>query len=375
MRKILLRIALCATTVLSMNSCDYFYDNSTPSIDTSPSTPATLSLDDCQSTMNEAYQRFHEVLRDQIFGNGLFYTLDAAGSDIERHGGEQNPGRLKAETFYNGGNSDVVSTFSVLQDLGTADNKTAFALLYNIIQMTNILTDGITPEMMTDERVGKHFAEIYGQALCMKATCYRELIKYYGDVMAVFTLNDEPAAFTSRLDIYDRLIEDLNVAKELCQEKNFLDKTTFTKQYAYALLGRIALEAASYQIYRLDVTNASRLEKHPEYSDINNATYARPTNYKSYYDIAYDAFKYVAENPGNCIGRMKTLQTSLSLKTRMCRVHLRQVIVSVPISSAVLLPVPTNTGYVSRMVRPESIQPSTMAYSTPKTSVVTSHAL
>ena len=99
-------------------------------------------------------------------------------------------------------------------------------------------------------------------------------------------------------DIYDKLIADLNVAKELCPELTPLNKTKFTKQYAYALLGRIALEAASYQTYRLDVTDASRLEKHPEYSDINNATYARPTNYKSYYDIAYDALKYVAENPG-----------------------------------------------------------------------------
>ena len=296
MRNKILGIALCTTAVLSLNSCGDYLETNSPSTVTAQL--ATSSIDGCQTTMDGAYANFHAALRDQIFGNGLFYTLDAAGSDIERHGGEQNTGRLKAETFYNGGASDVISTFTVLQDLGTADDKTAFALLYGIIPTMNVLTDGITDEMMQDEKYGEQYAEIYGQALCMKATCYRELIKYYGDVMYVFSLNDVPTNFTSRIDIYDKLIKDLNVAKELCPELTPLNKTKFTKQYAYALLGRIAMEAASYQTYRLDVTDASRLEKHPDYTDINNATYARPTNYKSYYDIAYDAFKYVAENPG-----------------------------------------------------------------------------
>ena len=296
MRNKLLGIALCTTAVLSLNSCGDYLETNSPSTVTAQL--ATSSIDGCQTTMDGAYENFHQALRDQIFANGLFYALDAAGSDIERHGGEQHTGRLKAETFYNGGAADVISSFTVLQDLGTADNKTAFALLYGIIPTMNVLTDGITEEMMLDEKYGKRFSEIYGQALCMKATCYRELIKYYGDVMYVFTLDDIPTSFTSRLDIYDKLIEDLMVAKELCPEITTGNKTRFTKQYAYALLGRIAMEAGSYQTYRLDVTDASRLEKHPEYTDVNNATYARPTNYKSYYDIAYEAFKYVAENPG-----------------------------------------------------------------------------
>ena len=292
----ILDVALFIIAVLSLNSCGNYLETSSPSTVTAQL--VTSSVDGCKTTMEGAYASFHQVLRDQVFGNGLFYVMDAAGSDIERHGGERHTGRLKAETFYNGGASDIISTFTVLQDLGTADNKTAFALLYAIIPTMNVLTDGITSEMMADVKHGKTFSEIYGQALCMKATCYRELIKYYGDVMYIFSLDDIPNGFTSRLDIYDKLIADLNVAKNLCPEITDANKTRFTKQYAYALLGRIALEAAGYQTYRLDVTDVSRLEKHPEYTDVYNATYARPKNYKSYYDIAYDAFKFVAENPG-----------------------------------------------------------------------------
>ena len=282
-----------------MSSCSDYLETSSPS--TVTASLAVSSVDGCQTTLDGAYNNFHVALRDQIFGNNLFYTMDAAGSDIERHGGEQAVGRLKLETFYNGGAQDIISTFTILGDIGTSDDKTAYALLYGIIPTMNLLTDGITEEMLADPVDGKAFGEIYGQAVCMKATCYRELIKYYGDVFAVFSLQDNPTEFSSRLDIYDKVIAELLAAKDLCPELDATNKNKFTKQYAYALLGRIAMEAAGYQTYRLDVTDASKLERHPDYTDAYNAAYARPVNYKAYYDIAYEAFKWVAENSAGAV--------------------------------------------------------------------------
>ncbi len=295
MRNKILGVALCTAGLLAWSSCSDYLETSSPSTITAE--VATSSLDGCQSILDGAYTSFHVALRDQIFANGLFYTLDAAGSDIERHGGEQNVGRLKAETFYNGGASEIISTFTVKTDLNTADEKTAFSLLNSIVTTMNILTDGITDEKMNGAD-GSSYKEIYGQAVCMKATCYRELIKYYGDVFGVFSLSDKPDAFTSRLDIYDKVFAELNKAKDMLPELTSENKTRFTKQYAYTLLGRMAMEAAGYQTYRLDITDASRLERHPDFTDVNNAAYARPTNYKSYYDMAYDAFKFVATSPG-----------------------------------------------------------------------------
>ena len=265
MRNKVLGIALCTAGLFSMSSCGDYLETSSSSTITADL--ATSSIDGCQTTLDGAYNDFHIALRDQIFANGLFYALDAAGSDIERHGGEQNVGRLAAETFYNGGSSDVISSFTVKTDLNTADEKTAFYLLYKLITTSNVLTDGITEELMNDEKDGAKYKSIYAQAVCM-------------------------------LDVYDKLIEDLNAVKDMCPELTSANKTQFTRQYAYALLGRIAMEAGSYQTYRLDVTDASRLERHPDYSDAYDAAYARPTNYKSYYDKAYEAFKWVAENPG-----------------------------------------------------------------------------
>ena len=106
MRNKILSIALCTAGMIAVSSCSDYLETSSPSTITSE--VAAASLSGCQTTLDGAYTNFHAVLRDQIFANGLFYTLDAAGSDIERHGGEQNVGRLRAETFYNGGNSDAV---------------------------------------------------------------------------------------------------------------------------------------------------------------------------------------------------------------------------------------------------------------------------
>ena len=148
------------------------------------------------------------------------------------------------------------------------------------------------------------------------------------------------------------------------------------------------MEAGSYQTYRLDVTPASRLEKHPDYTDVNDATYARPTDYKSYYDIAYEAFKYVAENPGAAkfdANDYSTFFTQLhapdgsvadesifedenvqgSSTTGNCER---------PMLSAVPLPVLTSSVYVSHTVRLVSTPPSTMACLIPKTYVATSLA-
>ena len=296
MNKKIFGVALCTIGLMAMSSCSDYLETSSPSTITAQM--ATSSLDGCQTTLDGTYTQFHVTLRDQIFANGLFYALDAAGSDIERHGGEQNVGRLKAETFYNGGANDVISTFSVKTDLNTADENTAFKQLYGIITTINMLTDGIDEAKMNDEKNGAQYKSIYAQAVCMKATCYRELIKYYGDVFSVFTLNDVATSFTSRLDIYDKVIAELDKAKDMLPELATDNKNHFTKQYAYALLGRVAMEAGSYQTYRLDITDASRLQRHPDYTDMYNAAYARPVNYKSYYDKAYEALKWVAEHPG-----------------------------------------------------------------------------
>lgn len=294
MKNIYLGLAFCSVGLFTTTSCSDYLNTDSPSTVTVD--VVMSSYDNCRSAMDGAYTSFHDVLLNQVFGAGLFYALDAAGSDIERHPGDVQPPRWEPESFYNGGNSATIAAYNPIT-YGKEAPSSACALLYSIISTTNILTDGITEEQLNGDK-GADYHRVFAEAICMKATCYRELIKYYGDVPFMSTTNDLADHFTSRIEIYDAMITALKDNVDYLAEITATNKTTFTKQYGYALIGRLALEAAGYQTYRLDVTDASRLEKHPDYTDAQSATYARPTNYKSYYDIAYDAFKYVAENPG-----------------------------------------------------------------------------
>ena len=97
--------------------------------------------------MDGAYTNFHNVLVSHLFGNGMFYAGDAAGSDIERHGGERAANRIPYETFYFGGDADTRSNYNSATEFKEAPDD-AFAQLYAIISSTNAVINGVTEEQM-----------------------------------------------------------------------------------------------------------------------------------------------------------------------------------------------------------------------------------
>jgi len=295
MKNKILGVALCTAGMFAVSSCSDYLETSSPSTVTESSMMA--SYDDCRSTMDGTYSNLHSVLRDKIFGNGMFYAGDVAGSDIERHGGERAVNRVIYETFYKGGDASTLASYNSAAEFKESPED-AFSMLYVPILSTNLIINN-TEGKFDDPKNGAGFKQIYGEAVCMRATCYRELIKYYGDVPGIFSSQDG-TGLVSRLDIYDHIISDLQKVTEgkYLADATKANKGKFSLQYAYAVLGRIAMERASYQTFRLDITDASRLKKHPDYTDNQNVSYARAKDYQKYYDIAYDAFKYVAENPG-----------------------------------------------------------------------------
>ena len=58
------------------------------------------------------------------------------------------------------------------------------------------------------------WTQLYGEALTMKAFCYFDLVKHYGDVPYGYENNNvEDYSLTSRFEIYDNLIEILKEAE------------------------------------------------------------------------------------------------------------------------------------------------------------------
>ncbi|NDW12982.1 RagB/SusD family nutrient uptake outer membrane protein [Bacteroides sp. 214] len=101
---------------------------------------------------------------------------------------------------------------------------------------------------------------LLGEALAIRAFCYYNLIRIYGDVPAVFKpletmdANDENTFYPKRSprdEIYDQIIGDLQKSVQFIpwfSESGFGTHERISKQAAYALLARVALYAGGYSL-------------------------------------------------------------------------------------------------------------------------------
>ena len=146
------------------------------------------------------------------------------------------------------------------------------------------------------------WTQLYGEALTMKAFCYFDLVKHYGDVPYGYENNNvEDYSLTSRFEIYDNLIEILKEAEALMYPlgEGGITAERFSKGFADALLGQIALYSGGYQTIRTDVPGL--------YGDVQFTTkgkeelgcvYARRNDYLDYYKIAEKYFQAALNNKG-----------------------------------------------------------------------------
>lgn len=139
---------------------------------------------------------------------------------------------------------------------------------YRIIESTNIAISQLNKMAETDKRNA-----LLGEAKAIRAFCYYNLIRIYGDVPAVWTPleemdpNDENTFYPKRSPrdtIYDHIISDLQTAIEDIPWKSESGYPTYerlTKQGAYALLARIALYAGGYSLrWDLETNNRSTMQ-------------------------------------------------------------------------------------------------------------------
>lgn len=144
MKKKLLYIALCATGVLAgTTSCSDYLDTSSRS--TVDAGFVFSNMTTAHAAMDGAYEEFRGFLNSGVFGDGLFYSNDIAGSDIERHPEpfKNQPGRHYPETFYqNGTYTSQYGLLSYLKEDGI------YADAFTVISKANAVISGIE---QTDE--------------------------------------------------------------------------------------------------------------------------------------------------------------------------------------------------------------------------------
>lgn len=145
---------------------------------------------------------------------------------------------------------------------------TIFKEQYRIIESTNV---GIR-ELNNLPETSKRNA-LLGELLAIRAFCYHNLIRIYGDVPSVFQpledmdKNDENTFYPKRSPrdgIYDRIIADLQQAVDYLpwySESGYNTPERLSKQGAYALLARVALYAGGYSLrWNLETNDPATLQ-------------------------------------------------------------------------------------------------------------------
>lgn len=177
---------------------------------------------------------------------------------------------------------------------------TIFKEGYRIIEATNLAIFKLNKMADTSKRNA-----LLGEVLSIRAFCYLNLIRIYGDVPAVWTPmeeqdpNDESTFYpkrSSRDGIYDQIISDLRQATEWVpwfKESGYATAERLSKQGVYALLARTALYAGGYSL-RWDLeTNDPATMKMARIGD--------ETRVRELYQIASDACKAVIDKNENSL--------------------------------------------------------------------------
>lgn len=139
---------------------------------------------------------------------------------------------------------------------------------YRIIEATNIAISNLSKMPETEKR-----NQLLGEAICIRAFCYLNLIRIYGDVPAVYTPLEEMdpnyentfyPKRSSRDEIYDKVISEVQSVIDWLpwfEESDYQTPERITKQGAYALLARLTLYAGGYSLrWNLETNDPATLK-------------------------------------------------------------------------------------------------------------------
>ena len=303
MKNKILSLALCAMGMGALTSCSDYLETS--SLSNADGDFVFSNMTTARAAMDGAYGEWHGAISSHIFGDGLYYAFDIAGSDIMRHPEKytNQPLRHIPEAFYVNG-TECASYDAV--GYGKEAPNNAYSVLFAVLGKANAITSAIESKAEFDAAIAAgtttELTQLYGEAVALRATVYRELIKYYGDVPFQKVMGQAANGLAPRDSIYDIIIEDLKKVEPLMNPVG-ADKRYFSQTYVDALIGRLALEAGGYQTRRGDMKyvdgkgNALTFEKIG--TENNGATYGRRSDWQTLYQTAKEYFQKAIDHAGS----------------------------------------------------------------------------
>lgn len=263
------------------------------------------------------------------FGEGSFYHYVISSSDIETQGESYSaqPWRWVPSYFYGYTNGNLSKqgpgTYGLYEN---GMMSSTWSDLFNVIGIANSLINQFesadTYNALIAQTSPSTLSEIYGEAITLRASCYFELMRQYGDVPLQTKAGIEPERLSPRDSIADFVLEDLKRVIPLMfrpGESSDIDKTYMTRTYAEGLVGRICLWEGGYQTRRTDLGSDfykgldGKLISFKKVAEAGSASegqvsecfYGRRTDWQKYYELAEKYLADAINNHGNI-----TLQTT-----------------------------------------------------------------
>lgn len=271
--KYMIAFALC----FSLVNCDDYLNTSSP--ENTDDEFVTSTVSETEKTLSWAYANYRQnclmgayAWNDPISSDAEHYPEDNSANNIN--------GRLRPE--------------SLAVNAGSGGFNNLYSTIARVSKIAGLIAEKSGYKTAVNEGKANGWTQLYGEAMTLRALCYFDLTKHFGDVPYGYenTYVNE-YALTSRFDIYDALIASLKEVEPLMYVlSNDLTAEKLSRTYANALIGQIALWAGGYQTIRTDVPNLyGDVQFTKKGTEEYGCVYARRTDYLSYYTIAEQHFE------------------------------------------------------------------------------------
>ena len=293
-------ILMAGLASLTMVSCQDFLSANSPS-----TVDADFVFSDYTTAKTVMLGAFNTVTGS--FTSGLPTNLDCIGSDTDRCSIGIVADLVGASLLYGGNPAYAVEEFNIDGAFKGYWNTYYSALAKANQVISNILAlpdiDNILATAPND------WSDLLGQAYCMRATMYYEIVMHWGD--CIYYSENEVGQDLKELTNRDLVIEREIAAVEKAEkwmyamgEQNHLPDQ-MTRNYADGLIGRLCFMAAAYQTRRTDLGSDFYVNEDGQaYSyDVwgtdpaRNAAYGRRSDWKSFYAKAIPYLEKAVNQP------------------------------------------------------------------------------
>ncbi|MFV0538713.1 MAG: RagB/SusD family nutrient uptake outer membrane protein [Dysgonomonas sp.] len=301
MKKIL-NIALAAILMFSSTGCKDFLDTSSPSV-----LDREFVFSSEESARAALYYGYETLRANGSLHSVGFFWHPVWGSDIEDSQDLYNEGSagIRQKWFYPGGTSSY--------NINTGEGTEVFTKLYETIAVANSLITSF--ESLKDfgslmSGNPNSLSDIYGQAVALRATCYWELCRWYGDVPHVLNAGEKAQGLTSRYAIYDYHVKKLiEVEPHMYRPGESINRAdVMNRTYVQGLIGRICLYNGGYATRRTDlgadfyVDGDNNVLSFDDWSvEKNQAIYGRRSDWRNLFAIAKQYLSACASNSGSVV--------------------------------------------------------------------------